>query len=72
METEYERSLASKDIQKILNIDGRQAYEFLRKYGLKVGGVYVIPRNEFAMMRLDGTVTEFLKWLETRRKVYKD
>ena len=72
MDSEYVRALTNRDVCKALNIDRSSAYRFLKMHGTKVGGIYIIPRNVFATLRMDGTVMNFMKELEERRVVFRE
>lgn len=72
---QYDRTLQSVDIQQEFNMTPRQANTFLRKFGTKMNNAknsrWVISQRKLAIMKLDGTVMEYMKQIG-RTSVYDE
>ena len=75
MIVDYDRTLQNADIQSEFGMSSYQAYEFLRTYGVKLNGKkksrWVISQRKLAIMKLDGTMMEYMK-RRGRKCVYNE
>lgn len=58
---EFDRSMERADVAKALNCDLDTASAFLRRYGVKCGGWYVIGERAFRLLQAEGEVAEFVR-----------